>query len=168
MDIHLIAWCLEFVAYSADREAPSPSCDSALSQLPQQITSAPSSAEFHLLSTINIISLAETNPGLEAFKLILTRAQAENQSAEELVPVYHHAIHSVKICDPFLSPVRLQTPQNEGCHLLFHVCSTLVQCGLTSNQLPGPPETQMNSNISINQTSPKCICVRNQKEQMRT
>lgn len=55
-----------------------------LSQLPQQITSALSSAEFHLFTTINIISLAEMNPGLEALKVILTRAQTETQSTEEL------------------------------------------------------------------------------------
>lgn len=84
LDIHLITWCLEFIASSADWATPSPCCDPPLSQLPQQIISAPFSAEFHLLTTINIISLAEMNSGLEAFKVILTTAWAENQSTEEL------------------------------------------------------------------------------------
>lgn len=84
----------------------------------------------------------------------------------ELVPVYHQFTHSIKIYDPSLPPIWLPTLQSEDCHLLFHVYSTLLQCGLTSNQLPVPPITQMNTNISINQTSPKCVCARNQKEQM--
>lgn len=72
------------------------------------MTSAPSSAEFHLLTTINTIPLAEMNPALGPSKSL---RQESKYRGIRLAPAYHQTIHSVTISDPFLSPAWLQTTE---------------------------------------------------------
>lgn len=108
-------------------------------------------------------------PSLETSKVILTKAQAEHKNTEKPNQLlFTTVLFTLSIPDPFLSPASLQTLQSENHHLLSHAYCAVVQCGLISNQLSGPPVTQIISTISINQTSPKRSCERNQKEQMRT
>lgn len=108
-------------------------------------------------------------PSLETSKVILTKAQAEHKNTEKPNQLlFTTVLFTLSIPDPFLSPASLQTLQSENHHLLSHAYCAVVQCGLISNQLSGPHVTQIISTISINQTSPKRSCERNQKEQMRT